>query len=91
MDRPNIEDWIGTLWLLEPLGKANVPAERFLELLRYTLDLEKRKNLCEGCGNRPMSAVRAILEGRVACCPDCSTFTLKERNEIRTLALKNKI
>lgn len=38
---------------------------------------------CEGCGASRNAAVWAVVEGRVACCPDCSTLTVEERNTIR--------
>lgn len=38
---------------------------------------------CTGCDSTRMMAIRAVMQGKQACCPDCSTLTIDERNEIR--------
>lgn len=44
---------------------------------------ESDRMVCSGCGSRPITAVLAVLNGKTACCPDCDTLTVKERNQIR--------
>lgn len=41
---------------------------------------------CTGCGSARIEAILHIIRGKVACCPDCSTLTLSERNLIRDAA-----
>lgn len=38
---------------------------------------------CDGCGSRPIAAVLAVVQGKVACCPDCNTLDGIERNQLR--------
>lgn len=40
-------------------------------------------NICSGCGTPRHEAIAAIRRGAMACCPDCSTLTVEERNAIR--------
>lgn len=51
--------------------------------LRDEINKLKPKITCEGCGSDRMSAILAVVKGKVACCPDCTTLTVDERNEIR--------
>lgn len=39
--------------------------------------------VCSGCGAPRLSAILACVRGQAACCPDCSTLTMDERNTIR--------
>jgi hypothetical protein len=41
------------------------------------------RNVCSGCGKYRYQAIKAIANGAVACCPDCSTLTVVDRNAIR--------
>lgn len=41
------------------------------------------QRVCSGCDAPRLKAIYAVIEGRVACCPDCSTLTVEERNAIR--------
>lgn len=39
--------------------------------------------MCDGCDLPRIEAICAVIAGKVACCPDCSTLTVEERNRIR--------
>ena len=39
---------------------------------------------CSGCDAPRIGAILAVLQGQVACCPDCSTLTMGERKAIRS-------
>lgn len=45
---------------------------------------------CTGCGLHRLDAINAVLNGKVACCPDCSTLTVEERNLIRSVSLQGE-
>ena len=42
--------------------------------------------VCTGCGTPRHEAISVIAAGSIACCPDCSTLTVEDRNTIRNLA-----
>ena len=39
--------------------------------------------ICTGCDTPRHKAIAAVAKGGVACCPDCSTLTVADRNAIR--------
>ena len=43
----------------------------------------RQRLVCDSCGTAAEVTRRYIELGHRACCPDCSTFTVAERNEIR--------
>jgi len=42
--------------------------------------------VCTGCGTPRHEAISVIAAGSIACCPDCSTLTVEDRNAIRKVA-----
>ncbi len=42
-------------------------------------------NICTGCDTPRHEAITAIANGAMACCPDCSTLTVEDRNAIRAI------
>jgi hypothetical protein len=42
--------------------------------------------ICTGCDTPRHKAIAAVAKGAVACCPDCSTLTVADRNAIREAA-----
>lgn len=61
--------------------RKNVPG-REVDLCADHIVLS-RKTTCAGCGSDRMVAIKAVIAGKAACCPDCTTLTVDERNEIR--------
>lgn len=45
--------------------------------------MSKAEELCTGCDSTARAAVLAIIAGRAACCPECSTWSVGDRNAIR--------
>jgi hypothetical protein len=43
------------------------------------------KNACTGCGAPRHETILSIALGHIACCPDCSTLEIEDRNMIRTV------
>ena len=39
--------------------------------------------ICTGCGHPRSRAIKAVIEGCVACCPDCDVLGMDDRNLIR--------
>ena len=44
---------------------------------------EERAGKCTGCGTARHEAIRMVAGGAAACCPDCSTLSVDDRNAIR--------
>jgi len=42
--------------------------------------------ICSGCDSTQEKVVQAVLNGQVACCPDCSVLSVEARNTIRAHA-----
>lgn len=42
-------------------------------------------DICTGCGAHRIAAITAVIRGLIACCPECSTLTMGERNTIRQI------
>ncbi len=42
-------------------------------------------SICTGCDTPRHEAITAIANGAMACCPDCSTLTVEDRNAIRAI------
>jgi hypothetical protein len=59
---------------------TNEEAARILSALR---EGQPDVDTCEGCGAARIAAITAVIQGKIACCPDCSTLTMGERNTIR--------
>lgn len=66
-------------------GLTGVPrgeiARGYLRLLRENNQM--RAGICTGCGCTRADAIAAVAVGKVACCPDCSTLSVDERNAVR--------
>jgi len=69
---------VGPAWTEEELTLYNEVYDKAVAPRRS----EEAKK-CTGCGHPRSSALKAVLEGHIACCPDCSTLTVAERNQIR--------
>jgi hypothetical protein len=63
------------IWFTKPMLR------RILSALREG----QPTDTCEGCGSARIAAITAVIQGKVACCPDCSTLTTGERNTIRSV------
>jgi len=51
--------------------------------MRTELAAIRSRETCTGCGSPKQSAILAVIGGAAACCPECSTLTVDERNSIR--------
>jgi len=43
----------------------------------------RAREVCAGCGTNKIDMIVSVINGAVACCPDCTTLTVAERNAIR--------
>jgi hypothetical protein len=68
----------------QSMGPGTITNGEVVALIRRVIAVGECS--CSGCGSRPIACAKAVIEGRVACCPDCSTFTAAERNELRKVA-----
>lgn len=67
-------------------SKAEVAAlRRQVEELTKERDEARSKLDCIGCGGTIQDAIDAVLMGKAACCPDCSTLSVGQRNRIRNI------
>ncbi len=81
------------------IADEHAKAGRPSKVVRYTLTREAltassaaagREEVCTGCDSHRIAAIRSVIAGRIACCPDCSTLTMGERNSIRE-AVKDRL
>jgi hypothetical protein len=49
------------------------------------LESQQLHHFCTGCGCSRAEAIKLIADGAIACCPDCSTLTVADRNAIRAI------
>ena len=50
---------------------------------RAELAARDAREICSECGISRIDAILAVVDGAAACCPDCTTLTVEERNLIR--------
>lgn len=62
------------------------------EVSRLTAELAqmRAREVCAGCGVKRIDTIIAVIKGAIACCPDCTTLTVDERNQIRAALAKAK-
>lgn len=46
---------------------------------------------CTGCRTPRIGAIAMVICGKAGCCPDCSTLTVDERNEIRAAVVSDRL
>ena len=67
------------IWVSKPAYEA---LKTEVERLTRERD-EERAGKCTGCGTARHEAIRMVAGGAAACCPDCSTLSVDDRNAIR--------
>jgi hypothetical protein len=92
--RNGVREWEGdevgyVFFQRETVAAALVSLSRTLAPVYVPLDalhvapVGSITEVCAGCGAHRVMAARAVVLGRIACCPECSTMSVGERNALR--------
>jgi hypothetical protein len=77
-------------WCVDNYMTASADRDSLVQRARAALALPEPvaapSAVCTGCGTPRHEAISVIAAGSIACCPDCSTLTVEDRNAIRKVA-----